>query len=509
MGRFEVFEAVADSEDVYGEVSVEFQRIVNQVKYTDIDFQAAVEDVANSCANEELAEFLTSLLSTINAGGSLKEELQEQQQIARRQRKQQLETVVDYLQMAGQAYMALMIAPILLVMLLTITALTGDAQIGVLLGVVYGVGPLINILFFLMVSSIKQDEVGRGYIRLDDGTIPNKSISNPFNFGAIEDYYSKHKSFRRTYRKEVQRTLWGYVTSPLSFFIDHPQFLFIVTAPATILGIAGLIAMDIITLSIDGFIQQPMQQTIGWMVWPAFANLLPFSLAYEWRARKRSAVTDSLSSDLRALANTNSHGKPLPDCLKITAEDQSGKLADEFGNIYKKLQMGIPLGTGIAEFNNKYQIPRLARMMKIVDQSREVSTNISDVLSTAADTAEFQAEIVEKRNAKMKVQVIIVEGAFLIFLGLLVSMDTAFIDFATDIIGDAEALRQGGESADPRLLSVLLIHTALIQGFSSGFLAGYFKTSEIGRGAKYALFNIALVLLAWAVAPTLLQYVSL
>jgi len=510
MSSMEIFKAVGESGSVYGEFSVEFKRIVAQVEHRNTDFRTAVQNVANTTPNDGLRKFLVGMLSTLGAGGDIIIHLETAKDRQRASHERQLETVTDYIRMLGEAYTVMMLAPMLLVIILIIMAVTGQPRMDLLFVTIYGVLPLINIAYGFLVSSVKIDEVGDGYLRAEDGSIPGRRGDNPFDLETVEEYLDQDPVFGQIYQKEAESRLFNYiVNNPLSFFIEYPKYLFAITVPITLIGWVVLYTLGLFTLTSEAITTEPLQQTVTWFYWPLFANLLPFAIFYEYREKKRTGILDTLAEDFRNLAEINDTGLPLTESMREVAGTGQSKLAEEFGIMYKKLQMGKPMQLSLLEFNNKYHIPRLARQLKILEQAQKVSTHIGDVLTTAAETAEYQSRLMEKRAAKMTIQLVIIEGAFIVFLLIMGGMDVALLNFASDIIGSegGNAIADGG-SINPVLLKMAFIHAALFQGFFSGLLGGYVKNNDLGRGVKYALFNITLVLIVWVTVPYIEPFIQ-
>lgn len=508
INQMEVFRSVARSEDVYGEYSVEYQRIIHQIETFNKDFDTAVQEVAQTTPNDDLRKFLTSLLSTIGAGGSLSQHLEDAKRRERENRERQLESIVDYIMILGQSYMTLMILPMLLVIVLVIMALIGKPNFAMLAMSVYFLIPIINIIYAIMISSIVVDEVGDGYMRDEEGNIPGMVDSSPWDFNIVENYLGNDPVFQHIAKKEAEQRVKHYVLqNPFTFFVRFPGYIFALTVPITLIGWAAMYVGGVIEPSYAGMEADPLGQTVAWFFWPICVNLIPFTIFYEYRERTLAGIMDTVAEDFRALANINNKGQPLPESMQIVSENSESKLAHEFGIMYKKLQMNIPMGMSIIEMNNKYHIPRLARQLKILEKAQEVSTHIGDVLNTAAETAEYQHRIAAKRQAKMNTQLVIIEGAFLVFLLIMVGMDVAFVGFASEVVGGAEELLDGSGQADPLVMKMMFLHAALIQGFASGLLAGYIKHNDVARGVKIALFNSLLVIGLWVVAPIIANIV--
>jgi flagellar protein FlaJ len=499
MTQMDIFRAVADSEDVFGELSVEFQRIMVGVDGFGDDFQTSVQEVADTTPNEELQKFLTELLSRINSGASMNQYLEEAMEGQRRTRKRKLETILNLLDLVGQMYMTLNFAPMLLVIILVMMSLTGEPKIYLLLGTIYIIQPAVNALYGAFISSVDEDNPGDGYIRLEDGTVPGKQENSILSLGPVDNYPSD-PVFRQIRRNEYFYSIQKVASNPFKYLLDNPEYTFVFTVPASIFFMVIFTVQGSLVPTVDAFVSNTMAQMLGYFLVPFTLIVMPYTVLFEYNEYTRQKITDTLADDLRRLANINATDKPLTEALDIVYKDSDSKLSEEFGIMHSKLEVGIPLDQSLIEFNNKYHIPRLARMVKILERAQEVSDHIEDVLETAAKTAEYQQRIEKDRYMRMLMQVIVIEMAFLVYLGIMAAMNGYLIERVITAIGDGPGWGNF-ERVNPDLINVLFFHSVLIQGITSGLLAGYVQTDSLRKGLKYTIINTALAYGVWLILP--------
>ncbi|MEF8900479.1 MAG: type II secretion system F family protein, partial [Halovenus sp.] len=78
MNQLEILRAIAKADDTYGEVAREFQSIVLETEYFDTDYRTAIRNQSLETPSNELAQFLTDMLSIINSGGDMTSFLEDQ-----------------------------------------------------------------------------------------------------------------------------------------------------------------------------------------------------------------------------------------------------------------------------------------------------------------------------------------------------------------------------------------------------------------------------------------------
>ena len=232
--------------------------------------------------------------------------------------------------------------------------------------------------------------------------------------------------------------------------------------------------------------------------------MIPLGVFYEWHQRSRRAVTGKLSETLRKLSSANDTGQTLLESVNTVSATSTGKLAEEFEVIHAKVNYGMSLRDALVEFNNSYAVPRLARTVKLITEAQEASSQITDVLTTAAQASENQDDIERERKSRTRMQVAIIVMTYITLLGVMAILQTQFIDVMGDLVAQSDgggggggAGFGGGGSIDPEVLSLLFFHAVTIQAILSGFISGYIRDAELISGVKYAVILMTLALGVW------------
>jgi len=503
MNQLEILRAMAKADDTYGEVSKEFQSIVLETEYFDTDYRTAVRNQAVETPSEELSQFLTDMLSILDSGGNLTDFLEDQKDKQMRTAKQEQKKLLDTLELFGEMYMTLSLFPLLLIIILVIMSMMGSgSQTTLLYGTVYGLIPLIGIGFLVLVSTVTQDEIGDGYLRSNSGEeFTVEEGIGVFNPGLVEEYTGDKDVFDQIKRKEGSHELMEILKAPHLFFRDHPKMVLIVTVPLTMFAVFGAVLATDVPLSWDAMQASPVWGTFVWVYVPLYINLLPLAIFYEWNVRSRRAILSDLSENLRKLASANDTGMTLLESFKIVSDTSSGKLSREFETLHSKVNYGTSLKDALREFNNSYHIPRLARTVKLISEAQEASSQIQDVLSTAAKSSENQDDIDRERVTRTRMQMVIIIMTYLTLLAVMALLKVQFLDtmagLAETSSSASEQSEQFSEGIDPDLLSMLFFHAVTLQALISSFIAGYIRNIEIISGVKYAVALSTIALVTW------------
>jgi flagellar protein FlaJ len=505
MNQLEILKAMAQANDTYGELSREFQSIVLETEYFDTDYRTAVRNQAIETPSDELAQFLTDMLSILDSGGNMTDFLEDQKDKHLRTAKQEQRKLLDTLELFGEMYMTLSLFPLLLIIILVIMSMMGSGdQTMLLYGTVYGLIPLIGVGFLVMVSTVTHDEVGDGYLRPDAGEdFTVEEGIGVFNPGLVEEYTGEHDMFSKIKRQEGTHEFMEIVKQPHHFFRDHPALVLVVTVPLTLLAMVGALATGNMPLSMEEMQSNPVVGTVTWIYLPVYINFVPLAIFYEWNVRSRKAILNDLSENLRKLSSANDTGMTLLESIKVVSDTSSGKLSNEFETMHSKVNYGTSLKDALREFNNKYHVPRLARTIKLISEAQEASSQIQEVLSTAATASENQDEIERERKARTLMQTVIIVMTYLTLLAVMALLKIQFLDTMSGL--NAAAQDGGGQSAefggglDSDFLSMLFFHAVTLQAIISSFIAGYIRNVELLSGVKYAVVLSTIALVTWVI----------
>ena len=506
MNQLEILETMADAEDTYGEVAREFRTIIQETEYFDTDYRTAIQTQAGETASEELSQFLTDMLSLLDSGGDLTAFLDDKKDLHFRTAKEEQERILDTLELFAEMYITLSLFPLLLIIVLVIMSMIGQAQQILLYATVYALIPLISIGFLILVSTIKQDELGDGYLRSDSEAVKfdGGADAGILNLGLIERFADTYYIFDRIRSREGTYQTVQVLTQPHYFFRDHPLYTLAITTPVAIVLVVIAALSGATPTTWAGVIDQPVWSTFIYVYVPLFVVCIPLAVFREWSLRSRYAILNNLSANLRKLASANATGLTLLESIKVVADTSPGKLGEEFETMYVKSTYGMHLNESLLVFNNKYHIPRLARTVKLIGKAHETSSEISSVLSTAAKNIEAQEDIERDRRSRAMMHVAVILMTFFTLLAVMAVLKVQFIDvmvgLTAEAAGDEDVANRGFAAAiDADLLSMLFFHAVTIQAIMSGLISGYIRDAKLVSGVKYVVLLLLASLGVWMV----------
>ncbi|ELY98870.1 type II secretion system protein F [Natrialba chahannaoensis JCM 10990] len=509
LNQLEIIEAMAQADDTYGEVAKEFQSIVKETEYFDVDYRTAIRNQAIETPSDELSQFLTDMLSIVNSGGDMESFLEDKKEKHMRTAKQEQEITLETLELFGEMYMTLSLFPLLLIIIMVVMQMIPQAEVTneMLYMTVYGLIPLTGIGFLVLVSTVKHDEPGDGFLSNTTGDkhVQSESERGLLNLGLVEQFTGEHSVFDRIKNREGTHETLKVLKRPHIFFRDNPLYTLGVTVPTALVVVTTAMMTGAAPLSWSALLNNVIWGTVLYVYIPFYIIAIPLSIFREWNVRHRNTVVNTLSEDLRKLSSANDTGLTLLESFQSVADTTNGKLAREFELMHTKVNYGTSLKAALIEFNNKYHIPRLARTTRLITEAQEASNQITDVLRTAASASENHDDIERERKSRTRMQVVIIIMTFLTVLAVIAILKTQFIDTMAGLEaggGDAGAdseLAQAdlSDNINIDMLSALFFHAVTLQGIISGFICGYIRDADVLSGLKYAIVLATIALLGW------------
>jgi flagellar protein FlaJ len=455
---------------------------------------------------------------------------------------QEQERTLETLELFGEMYMTLSLFPLLLIIILVIMSMLGEAQTNLLYGTVYALIPLTGGGFLVLISTVKQDEPGDGYLDPETEDVGDVSADTGLlGLGLVNRYVGTFSVFERVKRREGSFELKRILRRPHLFFRDHPMLTMAVTVPLSLVIVGAMVATGRVPTALHGtcvggpeailpevscsspnvatdesgakevitagLIQKPVWSTFVYVYIPIYLVGVPLAAFREWNVRSRRRIISKLSDNLRKLSSANDTGLTLLESIRTVSETTSGKLGEEFEIMYAKVEYGMSLKDALVEFNNEYHIPRLARTVKLISKAQEASSQITAVLTTAAQASENQDDIERERKSRTRMQVAIILMTYLTLLGVMAILKTQFLDVMSGLSsqagdggggGGGGGLSMGG-GINTGLLSLLFFHAVTIQAVLSGLISGYIRDADIMSGVKFIVVLATVALLTWMV----------
>jgi len=496
-----IFRKLANSENQYGELSKEFQGLVNDVEYFGTDLITALRNTRNRTPSPGLNSFLDDLLTIIDSGGNVTTFLDRETENYVQRANEEQESFLGTLSLISEAYLALLIAgPIFVLVGLLVVAILGGQVIAGIFITVYIFIPLLSAMMVLGIDLISAPYELRNWRVPVDGE--EGADEDGEDAGADEARISKiEKKRRRRERRE-------HLRHPMSFLKDSPAYSMIITVPLAVVALAAAVLLGLAEPSLDAMINSTVGTTAWLILLPAGILALPYTVFYEMRRSEVSEIRGRLPAVLSVMSNANEIGMSLTESLDLVVDQAGGRLVDEMGEIRNDIHWNAGVSDAFARSANRLRIPSFSRVFNLIKEANKSSGDLHRVLTVAARDASTQQKFRRLRYQQISSYVTVVVLGFFVYLFILVLLDTFYIQRIITQGGELAAAE--GEAVSTRGTPVSLdnipteelrmayFHSAIIQGVCAGMISGKILRNELKAGLKYAIALSAVSLVVFA-----------
>jgi len=228
---------------------------------------------------------------------------------------------------------------------------------------------------------------------------------------------------------------------------------------------------------------------------------------------------------IRDLADSKRSGMTMETSVKMTAKTNYGKLTPEIKTMSNKLSWGVPLLRVLDIFGNKVRASAsITEVLTIIKEVYQSGGNVVATLDSAAANMNMLREAEEERRSMTSQHVMVTYGIFFLFLGIVIviiyifvpMMSTVSVGSEFDVGSSFSTIASpcanynipfpcglfGGTcsmmNVDPDSVSCyyisLFFYVLIIQGASSGLIAGQLGENSAIAGAKHSLIMVSVAL---------------
>jgi len=487
-----VFRRVADAESQYGEVSKEFQGMVNDIEYFGTDLITAIRNTRKRTPSQGMGAFLDDMLTVIDSGGDVTNFLDRESDKYIERANDEQESFLETLALISEVYLAVLVAgPLFILVGLLVVAILGGQVIGGIFLTVYLIVPLMSAMMVLGIDLLSQPYELKNWILSTDDEEPEVPDDK-----RASEYASERK---RQARRE-------FLMSPFATLAEKPVRSLVITVPIAVITLAVVVLTDVAEPSTGAMIASPISTTAWLIILPLAVVTVPYTVLYEKRRSEVAHVEQRLPSVLAVMSNANEIGMSLTEALNLIVRQTSGRLVDEMEKIRNDIHWNSGVEAGFARSANRVKIPSVSRVFNLIREANKSSGDLRRVLTIAARDADTQQSFRRRRYQEISSYVTVVVVGFLVYIFILVLLDAFYVQRVVEA-GEAASVQasefEGGLPGRDIPLSLDLIpsdklrmayfHSALIQGACAGIISGKILENDMRAGLK---FSVAMVLFA-------------
>ena len=552
----EIVRSLAESPD-YGAVAEEFDAIARDMDLFGVDLFTALRNARNLTPSMNFEQFLDDTISMLDSGGDLTRFLDREADDYLEEAGESQAEFVETLSMLSEVFVAAFVAaPLLLVVTLMVISFMGADVLTGLYAITYLVFPLGMAGFLLLIDLLSQpysgaatdpvgtesalDEVvaatrdtvaslrasiaravvdrwgddlpaslgGRSAVETDGGVVdpgvgpvtgPGAAVGSPAGTGpatgpAARAALVDDARFPAYRRRQAADALVALLSDPLALFRRQPPLTLVVTVPAAVAVLAGVVATGLAEPSLAALFAEPFRTTVLLFVVPFVVAAVPLSVFHERRVARQAAIEERFPDALNVLSSANQMGIPLTDGLALVARWSSGALADELRTTRNDVAWNYDVRTALVAFGDRLRVPQLRRVVRLIARSGRSSGDLSRVLSVAAEDTRNRFKLERARRRAMGSYIAIVVIGYLVYLFVIVLLSTAYLApmAALPPVEGATGMPIAVGTVPIEAYRVVFLHSALIQAIGTGLLAGKLADNDATSGLKYSLALVAL-----------------
>jgi flagellar protein FlaJ len=242
--------------------------------------------------------------------------------------------------------------------------------------------------------------------------------------------------------------------------------------------------------------------TTGLAVAPLLVATAPLAVLHERERRRRLVLTERFPDVLSILASANRMGIGVVDGLDLVVRWTSGTLATELRTVRNDLAWNHDFPAALLAFADRIHVPGLTRTVRLVADGSRASGDLHELLEVAATDTRARAKLRRTRRRAVGSYVAIVVIGFLVYLLVVTLLSRSYLAplEALPELPETSATTGAPLSADVPVdaFELLFFHSALVQGFGSGLLAGKLAENDLKSGLKYGIGLVVITVVTFA-----------
>jgi len=225
---------------------------------------------------------------------------------------------------------------------------------------------------------------------------------------------------------------------------------------------------------------------------PSAVNVIDSS----WRA----SIDKNIPKFIREVAEAGRSGLTLTRAIEVSAQRKYGPLSNELQRVVAQLSWGVPLEESLRSFAERVDTTLGRRTAQLIIEVSRSGGDVQEVLESINKHVSDLYMLERERKSSIRPYIAIIYVAAIIFLFTDILLIKTFLAEIATLQESQKEVTTGALltiSLDVPTLTNILFHTAVIQGFFGGLVAGKMGEGMIGAGLKHCLILIVVSFLAF------------
>ena len=498
MSIYDVFRSLSAYTHIFGTTAEEISYIVRDMDYLGKDFISALKAAKERTPSERFKEFVDGLILVSSSGTiteyikNKSEQYQDMAELANR-------NLLKRLDVLAEVYVTVLVAgPLFIMTTLVVLQFFRPASAQILYMLIYVIIPLATLLFVVLL-----DTIGELSMSPKNGSYPDY----PLNLSDIPELHSElsaEEEEKRDKKLKIYRQLYNVrdlIFNPYRTIRDEPRYTFFFGIPLGLYYLSHL--PDALKKSINlsfrwtpnfAHISDSSVQFISaiddYLVIFIVIALIPFIIFYEIRAWRMRKIDERMPELLRNLSSMNDSGLLLSNSLKIMADSKMGILSKELKKLKEDLSWGTSTSRALMKLENSIRTASSCKILHTLIKANESTSDLKSVLSITAEQVKSEERLKEERSSEMVVYVVTIYVAFFVFLFIVYVLAVYFFPESASFKNSSQGRGYGGIGNgyfNIQEYTMLMFHSALVQAFTSGLIAGKMGQGSVYMGLKYSV----------------------
>lgn len=479
MNVIEIFRSLSRCASTYGEVAKEMDVIIRDMDYFGNDLRTSLQSICEVTPSANFKDLMYNLLTVIDSGGNIPAYFRDKSEQYLNKAKVDQKGFLETLGLIAESYVTAFVAgPLFMIILGVMMSVMGSGSEMMIYAIIYAVIPVGSMIFVVMVNIITPGSTGEAPM------LPTQNNVGEIVVPETEEkprYLGFIKSRDSLKFKEMIR-------DPLKPLREKPIFTLLLSIPIALIYLGFSIYNGMKSSNFVDYIDDKM-------VFAVYILIIPLLVFHEYKKRKEDKIQAQIPDFLKKLASTNETGMTLRDSIKLMKRSDIG-LNSEIKKIDNDVEWGLSVNESLVRFANRFRTHFISRSVNLLTKANESSGDIGEVLNVAARDVAAEQDLKNERKTNMFIYVVIIYISFMVFIGIIYIISTTFL---AEMVKAGEKVSAGGTGVPLSLsrdkLNVynrIFFHGALIQGLSSGLIAGVMGEGNALSGLKHSVIMMTI-----------------
>ncbi|MBU3968369.1 MAG: type II secretion system F family protein [Euryarchaeota archaeon] len=480
MNIIEIMRSLSKAENTYGEISMEVDVVLRDMDYFGSDLKTALNNLCEITPSDKLKDLMFNLLTVIDSGGNIPTYFRDKSEQYLNSAKIEQKGFLETLGLIAESYVTAFIAgPLFIIILGVMMAVMSNGSNTMIYAIIYGMIPIGSLMFVVMISIITPGSSGEAPL------LPTDNYVGEINVPDSEE----KKMFLSFIKSRGQIALKKNLRDPLKPFREKPVNTLLVTIPIALIYLIITLVGGIKSPNLVDLMDDPV-------VYSFYIIAIPLLIFHEKKKGWEEKIQAQFPDFLKKLASTNETGMTLRDSIKLMTRSDMG-MGKEIKKIYNDIDWALTINEALRRFANRVRTHVVARSITLVTKANDSSGDIGEVLNVAARDAAAEQELQNERRVSMFIYLVIIYISFLVFVGIIYVISSTFLE---QMVKAGEKTTASGARAIAMSLSRegladynrIFFHGALIQGASSGLIAGVMGEGSVLSGLKHSVIMVTI-----------------